>query len=106
MKASSGKLHDPQEVELVGVGHQLEDFRHAQPDAAQHLADDFLFVRAEENEIALLDAEFFGERRLFLGAEEFDDGRLPFAVLDLDEGETLGAVGLRHLGQFLDLARW
>ena len=37
-------------------------------------------------------------------AEKFHDGRLPFAVLHLDEGQTLRAKALGVFGHGLDLA--
>src|SRR2546426_6871791 len=37
-------------------------------------------------------------------AEKFYDGRFPFAILDLDESEALGAKDLRCFSQFLDLS--
>ena len=61
-------------------------------------------VGGEQDQVAFLDVKFLGERGFFGGAEEFDDGRLPFAILDLDERQTLGAKTLGVFGHGFDLA--
>ena len=53
--------------------------------------DGLPFIRAEEKDIAFFEAHPFRQSRFFLLAEEFDDRRLPLAVLEPDVGKPLCA---------------
>ena len=49
-------------------------------------------------------ASLLRQRGLLGVAEEFHDGRFPFAALDLDEGQAFRAEALGVFGHRLDLA--
>jgi len=77
---------------------------------AQRVVDDFLFVRTEENDVAVLRAGSFddgAQRRLM---EILHDRRLQAGfirlrdVVDLDVSQALRAVDADKLGVFVDLA--
>ena len=61
-------------------------------------------VGGEENQVAFLDFEFFGEGGFFGGVEELDDGGFPFAVFDFDVGQAARAEALGVVGHGFDLA--
>src|SRR5438067_6119429 len=100
------KICDPEKIPVragllrAGVAvcgpDQILDLGHPQSNSAENFASDFPFVRAEKEAVAFFDLEFRTQRGLLSAREKFHDGRFPFAVLDLDEGETLGAVELRN----------
>ena len=101
------KIGHPEKIEFVRdvVAVSLLNFCDAQPDAAEHFAGDLPFVRRRRkcrspSSICNLVAQRF---LLRLG-KEFHDRRFPFAVLDLDEGESFRAERFRDRGQFVDLA--
>ena len=54
--------------------------------------------------VAFLERELGLQRALFRVGEEFHDRRFPFAVFDLDEGESFGAERFRDRGHLVDLA--
>ena len=54
-------------------------------------------------QIAFFDLQSCAQRFLLVSRKELHDRRFPFAVLNLDEGETFGAERFRDRGQFVDL---
>jgi len=98
------KVGDPKEFKLVRVDDEFEQVAELHADAAEDFADGFPLVCAKEDEVAFFYLHAFSKRSFFFVAEKFDDGGFPFAVLYLDVGEALGAVGDGHVGELLDLA--
>ena len=93
-----GKLNDPEEVELIGgnvdFAALLEQAGGFEADAAKDGAGLRPRGGGEEDDVAVLDVEFFLKRGFFLLGEKFQDGGFPFAVFRFDEGESLGAESL------------
>ena len=98
------EIGDPEEIELLRVFRQALDFGDAQTKATEHFAGDLPFIGAEENEVAFLDCEPGLERVLLGLGKEFHDRRFPFAVFDLDEGESLCAKVFRNRRHLVHLA--
>jgi len=71
--AQERKLGDPQEIELRRIGDELLKLGDAKPHAAEDFANRLPRAGAEEDEIALLDAQARREGGLLRLGEEFDD---------------------------------
>ena len=102
------EFDDPEEMELV-VGNNelalgLENVGAIEADLAEDFAGVEPLVGGEEDQVALLDFEFFGEGGFFGGVEEFDDGRFPFAAFNLDPGQASRAEAFGVVGHRFDLA--
>ena len=78
--------------------HKLLNLCDAQAQSSQDFTSNVPFIGSEKNAITLFDVQLGLQRGLLGVTEELHDGRFPFAVLNLDEGETFGAV---QLSQFL-----
>ena len=103
-EGEEGELRNPKKIERGGVGDEVADLGHAEADSAQRFTGSVPLVGSEENEVAFLDCHGLGEGGFLGVAEEFDDGGLPFAAFDLDEGEALRAELLSDVGEVVDLA--
>ena len=102
------EIDHPEELPVVGPDRELaallQQRRRLEPDAAEDRAGLLPGRRRKEDHVAVRDPERGGQRGLLGLGEELDDGRLPFAALDLDEGEALRAEALRDLLEGLQLA--
>ena len=97
------EIRHPKKIEHLGAGNRLQDFGRAQAQTAEHFAGDVPFIGRKKNQVAFRDFEPRPQRLLLRLGEEFYDGRFPFAVLDLDEGETFRAEIFRDRAQLIDL---
>src|SRR5581483_5931540 len=108
VEAEEREIHDPEEFELVGGNAELplllQHVGAVEANLAKNLAGGQPLVGGEENEIALLDGQLLCQSGFLRVVEEFDDGRFPFAVFDLDVGEAFRAETLGVFGHVLDLA--
>src|SRR5207249_8424980 len=86
------KICNPEEIPDFGSRRKLLHLCDAEPQPTEHFTCNFPFIRAEEDAVAFCDLEFRLQRCFLRFREKFHDRRFPFAVLDLDEGETFGAV--------------
>ena len=105
--AHEREIDDPEEIPLAGRDAELpafhEQLRRLEPGAAKDGARARPRGGGEEDDVAVGDVQTL--RQLgFLGLrEKLHDGRLPFATLDLDEGEALRAERFRDLLERADL---
>ncbi len=65
--------------------------------------DDALFVAGDENQVARLRLQPFGDGDELIDGEEFGDGAAHLARVGLDgqPGQRLGSLAAGHLFQFL-----
>ena len=108
-----GEIHHPQRFPFV---HEIAVFRTVlfadfNPQCADGFVHHFGFVRAEENDVAVLRAGAFDDFVQAAFGQEFDDGRLQTAVfavaqigyiVHFDVGQTFRAVDADKLGVFVD----
>ena len=100
------EVDDPQRA--PAVGHELEILAHLQAQRAERIVDDLGLVGAEEHQVAIERAaalENAGDRRI---VEKLDDRGLQSlatlgALVDLEIGETAGAVARHVRGVLIDL---
>src|SRR5688500_17374828 len=71
------KIDYPKEIERGAVGGKILNLGDAQSDPAEDFADNLPLIRAEQNEVALFDSHFLGERRAFGFMEKLHDRRFP-----------------------------
>src|SRR5205085_535452 len=95
------EIDHPQELPVVMADRELaallQERRRLEPQAAEDRTGLLPRRRREEDDVALGDVELLRQLRLLRVGEEFHDGRLPFAALDLDEREAFRAEGFRDL---------
>ncbi|RMQ30068.1 hypothetical protein ALQ08_05043 [Pseudomonas syringae pv. delphinii] len=101
------EVDDPHRCPFAGV--QLEVVTDLDTQRAEGFADDLEFVRTEENDIAIDRANAIKDDVQVFFRDELDDRRLQAfrplrALVDLDVGQTFGAVDADELGVIVDLA--
>ena len=89
---------------MASLALGFENVGAIEADFAEDFAGVEPLVGGEQNQIALLDFEFFGQGGFFGGVEKFDDGGFPFAVFHFDPGQAARAEAFGVLGHGFDLA--
>src|SRR6476469_5747775 len=98
------KVYDPKKIPHFASRHKLLHLCDTQTQSPQHFTSNAPFISSEKNAIALLNIQLGLQRGLLSVTEEFHNRRFPFAVLNLDEGETFGAVQLCNFCKLIGLA--
>src|SRR5262249_31601947 len=109
------KIHDPKEIPLrragvragLALSRPTEQILHlcdTQTQSAKNFTGDFPFISSKKDAVTLLDVQLRLQPGLLGVTEELHDGRFPFTVLNLDKGETLGAVQLCNFRELIGLA--
>ena len=95
------ELGDPQQI-ILAFGDQPELVRYLETQSTERLPNDRIFIRDDEQHIALFKARRSGDRFDFFFGEELGDRGLQSVFFPVHPRKTLGAIGLDKLAERVD----